>query len=526
MNSVKQLIVLGCMGLAFVFQTSCESALDQEPLYGLNSAEVYSKPENYKHVLAKIYSGMALSGIQGPAGNPDIKGIDEGFSAYVRVLFNLQELPTDEVVCGWNDPGIPEMNNMQWSADNSFVKAMYSRIFYQIVLCNEFIRESSDASMTAKGFSEADQMMIRQFRDEARFMRALSYSHALDLFGSVPFVTEADPVGAFLPEQISRTDLFNYLETELKDLETKLLPAGTESYGRAGVSASNLLLSRLYLNAEVYTGTSRWLEAMEYAEKVINSGAYQLDDNYQHLFLADNHTSPEIIFPVCFDGVSTQTYGGTSFIIHASVGGTMAPDSFGINGGWAGLRTTRPFIELFPDSTEDSRYSGYSDGQTLDISSLGTFTDGYGFPKFRNVTQANQAGSDLKGDFVDTDFPMFRLAEAYLIYAEAAYRSGSNVGQGLSYLNNLRERAYGNSSKNFAALTEQILLDERGRELSWECHRRTDLIRFGKFTSGDFVWPFKGGSVAGQAAASHLVLYPLPTTDIALNPNLTQNPGY
>jgi hypothetical protein len=204
----------------------------------------------------------------------------------------------------------------------------------------------------------------------------------------------------------------------------------------------------------------------------------------------------------------------------------MAPDSFGINGGWAGLRTTRPFIELFPDSTEDSRYSGYSDGQTLDISSLGTFTDGYGFPKFRNVTQANQAGSDLKGDFVDTDFPMFRLAEAYLIYAEAAYRSGSNVGQGLSYLNNLRERAYGNSSKNFAALTEQILLDERGRELSWECHRRTDLIRFGKFTSGDFVWPFKGGSVAGQAAASHLVLYPLPTTDIALNPNLTQNPGY
>jgi hypothetical protein len=142
------------------------------------------------------------------------------------------------------------------------------------------------------------------------------------------------------------------------------------------------------------------------------------------------------------------------------------------------------------------------------------------------VTQANQAGSDLKGDFVDTDFPMFRLAEAYLIYAEAAYRSGSNVGQGLSYLNNLRERAYGNSSKNFAALTEQILLDERGRELSWECHRRTDLIRFGKFTSGDFVWPFKGGSVAGQAAASHLVLYPLPTTDIALNPNLTQNPGY
>lgn len=526
MKSIKHFFLFGALIGGLAVQTSCESALDQEPLYGLNSAEVYADPANYKHVLAKIYSGMALSGIQGPAGNPDIKGIDEGFSAYVRVLFNLQELPTDEVVCGWNDPGIPEMNKMQWSADNSFVKAMYSRIYYQIVLCNEFIRESSDVSMEAKGFSSADQDMIRQFRHEARFMRALSYSHALDLFGSVPFVTENDPVGAFLPEQISRTDLFIYLETELKDLETKLPSAGFEEYGRAGAAASNLLLSRLYLNAEVYTGTARWTEAMEYAGKVINSGAYQLDDDYRHLFLADNHTSPEIIFPVCFDGVSTQTYGGTSFIVHASVGGTMPPDSFGVNGGWAGLRTTRPFIELFPDTTEDSRYSGYSDGQTLDIVNLGNFNDGYGFPKFRNVTQSNQAGSDLKGDFVDTDFPMFRLAEAYLNYAESAFRSGTNVGQGLAYLNELRERAFGNSSKNIVALNEQTLLDERGRELSWECHRRTDLIRFGKFTSGDYLWPFKGGSAAGQAAASHLTLYPIPTTDIALNPNLTQNIGY
>ena len=221
MKTIKYTSVL-LAAVLLVGMSSCKKQLNQTPKYGLNSEVVYSDPANYINVLAKIYSGLSVTGIQGPAGNGDISGIDEGFSAYVRVLYNLQELPTDESVCGWNDPGIPEMNRMQWSADNAFVKAMYARIFYQITLCNEFIRESSDEKMTERGFTDAQQEEIRTFRNEARFLRALAYTHAMDLFGNVPFVTEADLVGGGVPEQIQRAALFEYIEGELLDLENLL----------------------------------------------------------------------------------------------------------------------------------------------------------------------------------------------------------------------------------------------------------------------------------------------------------------
>ena len=201
---------------------SCTKNLNQSPAYGLNSEVVYSDPNNYINVLSKLYSGLSMTGLQGPAGQADIAGIDEGFSAYVRVLWNLQELPTDEAVCGWNDPGIPTLNKMQWNADDGWVKGMYYRIYYQITLCNEFIYQSRDERLDERGFSDADKEMIKMYRNEARFLRSLSYFHAMDLFGNVPFVTEEDRVGAFQPERITRTDLFNYVESELVDLSNVL----------------------------------------------------------------------------------------------------------------------------------------------------------------------------------------------------------------------------------------------------------------------------------------------------------------
>lgn len=510
----------------FGLNSSCKKQMNQVPKYGLNAAVVYGDPANYINVLAKIYSGLSVTGIQGPAGNGDISGIDEGFSAYLRVLYNLQELPTDEAVCGWSDPGIPEMNKMQWSSDNSFVKAMYARIFYQITLCNEFIRESSDENMDERGFTDAQKTEIRVYRDEARFLRALAYSHAMDLFGNVPFVTEENLVGSYVPQQIQRADLFDYIEGELLELEGQLLDPAICPYGRASKAAAQFLLAKNYLNAQVYTGTPRNTECVTYCQKLMDWGYFQLDDNYQDIFLADNHTSPEVIFPVTFDGLYTQTYGGTTFLIHASVGGSMVASDYGISGGWQGLRVTRPFVEKFPDTTEDSRFLFYRDGQNLDIASLGTFTDGYAFPKFKNITSGSLPGSNVSGGFVDVDFPMFRLADVYLMYAEAALRGGGSVGTGEMLLNQVRERAYGNATFNLSGITLNDVLDERARELSWECTRRTDLIRFGEYTQGTYIWPFKGGDIAGMNASSHLNLYPLPSSDIILNPNLIQNPGY
>ena len=505
---------------------SCTKNLNQSPAYGLNSEVVYSDPNNYINVLSKLYSGLSMTGLQGPAGQADIAGIDEGFSAYVRVLWNLQELPTDEAVCGWNDPGIPTLNKMQWNADDGWVKGMYYRIYYQITLCNEFIYQSRDERLDERGFSDADKEMIRMYRNEARFLRSLSYFHAMDLFGNVPFVTEEDRVGAFQPERISRTDLFNYVESELIDLSNVLSAAGTVDYGRATREAAKTLLAKVYLNAEVYAGTNRYDDCRNYCEQVINSAAFQLDMDYQHLFLADNQNSSEVIFPVVYDGLYAQTWGGTTYLVCGALGGSMNAADYGVNGKWGGLRSTSAFVNKFPDTTEDSRFLFYRDGQELEITNLGTFTQGYAYPKYKNVTSVGDVGSNNgTSAHVDIDFPMFRLADVYLMLAESVYRNGDQ-GTALNYINMLRERAYGNSNNNMSSISLDDILDERSRELAWEGSRRTDLIRFGKFTSGDYVWPFKGGDVSGIGTSSHLELYPIPTSDLILNPNLTQNPGY
>ena len=509
----------------FVF-SSCTKQLDQSPAYGLNSEVIYSDPSNYIGVLAKLYSGLSMTGLQGPAGQADIAGIDEGFSAYVRVLWNLQELPTDEAVCGWNDPGVPALNKMQWNAEDGWVKGMYYRIYYQITLCNEFIFQSRDESLDDRGFSDADKAMIQTYRNEARFLRALSYYHAMDLFGNVPFVTEEDRVGAFQPERISRADLFAYLESELIDLSSSLSMAGSVPYGRATRQAAETLLAKTYLNAEVYTGQNRYADCRSYCEKVINSGLYQLDADYQHLFLADNQNSPEIIFPVVYDGLYAQTWGGTTYLVCGALGGSMNAADYGVNGKWGGLRSTSVFVNKFPDTTEDSRFLFYRDGQDLEITSLGTFTQGYAYPKYKNITSVGDVGSNNGSSaHVDIDFPMFRLADVYLMLAESAWREGDQ-GTAVNYVNMLRERAYGNTNSNVASLSLDDLLDERSRELAWEGSRRTDLIRFDKFTGGDYVWPFKGGDVSGVGVSDHLSLYPIPTADMVLNPNLIQNSGY
>lgn len=516
-------IVLGGVVLSI---SSCSKQLNQNPKYGLNAEAVYSDPNNYIHVLAKLYSGLSMSGNQGPAGQADIAGIDEGFSAYVRVLWNLQELPTDEAVCGWNDPGIPEMVQNNINAENVWVKGMYYRIFYQITLCNEFIYQARDEKLNERGFSDSQKAMIVMYRNEARFLRALSYYHALDLFGNVPFVDENDRVGAFQPERIERANLFAYIESELLAVEPTLTPSTTVVYGHASRAAAQALLAKLYLNAEVYTGTARYSDCRTYCQKVIDEGGFQLDDNYQDLFLADNESSPEIIFPVVYDGLYAQTWGGTTFLVCASLGGSMVAADYGVNGKWAGLRARAPFVDKFADTTQDSRFLFYRTGQTKDITTLGVFTQGYANPKFKNKTSGGNNGSNnANSAHVDIDFPMFRLGDIYLMMAESAFRTGDQ-GTALQYINYIRERGYGNSSFNLSSLSESDIIDERAREMQWEATRRTDLIRFGLFSGSTYLWPFKGGDAAGIGIDSHFELYPIPTSDIVLNPNLVQNPGY
>jgi hypothetical protein len=525
------------LGLLALAAAACTDTTVQ-PKSTTSAANIWNDPSSYQAYLARIYAGLAVSGQQGAAGNPDIQGIDEGFSQYLRLYWEHEELPTDEAVIGWGDIGLPEMNLQTWSSSSTMVVAMYYRIFFQVTLANEFLRQTTASLLASRGVTTTLQAQVQQYRAEARFLRALSYWHAIDLFGSVPLVTEADPIGGAPPKQTARADIYTFIVNELTAIKDSLPPAGAATYGRATAGAANMLLAEVYLNAGVYTGTTAYDKALAAASAAI-AGPYSLDANYMHLFQADNNTSPEIIFPVTQDGNHTQTYGAMTFLLHAGCGNTMSAATYGIDYCWGGIRLKPEAYNLFNATAAggdhvagDGRSSYFwTTNQKVAIDTISNFADGIAAPKFTNVPSSGPSCTSSANcpTFVNTDYPMFRLGEAYLIYAEAVLRGGGgSAGQALAYVNALRARAYGGASGNITAgqLTLPFVLAERGRELLWEAHRRTDLVRFGLFTGGTYLWAWKGGVKAGTATAATFNLYPLPASELVTNPNLTQNPGY
>lgn len=521
--------------------TSCAKKLDLFPQNDLTPATTYSDAAGYKSVLAKVYAGLAITGNAGPAGQPDIAGgLDEGSQvAFIRMFFNCQELPTDEAVVSWNDQTIKDFHGLSWTSGDPFLKGIYARPIYNITLGNEYLRESTDEKLAARGITGNDAAEIKKARAEVRYLRAFNYWVMLDLFGKSTFITEANQVGTDLPPQILRADLFNYIESELKAIDTELAPAKTIEYGRVDQAAAWSLLARLYLNAAVYTGTAKYTEAVTYAKKVIAVTGYTLHPKYGQLFMADNDKfKNEIIWSVNCDGLKTQAYGNTTFFVHAAAGDDAS--EYGVGGGWYGYRATAALGNLFPktgggdiDTIADkrgvhfftSKYKG-SSAQSA-ISDIGDFNNGLHVRKYVNVRTDGGAISDVTKNFADVDFPIFRLPEMYLIYAEAVKRGGSggDLTTATTYVNAIRARA-GAAPITSADLSLQYILDERGRELYWEGHRRTDLIRYGLLTTATYLWPWKGGVASGTAVDSKYNLFPIPSANRTANPNLEQNPGY
>jgi len=545
-NSIKIMLMTGLLTLFIT--SSCKRNLVLTPNDQLTSVQVFSTPAGYTQAMAKVYGSFALTGNSGGAGSGDIAGIDEGTSDFFRLFWNCQELTTDEAVITYGDPGVQDLHNMAWGAGNAISQGLYYRAMYQITLCNNFIQQSTPALLASRGIAGADATNIGYYAAEARFLRAYQYWVLMDLFGNPPFITETTEIGTVIPPQTTRAALFTYIESELKAIDPLLPAPNKNQYGRADEGAVWALLARMYLNAQVYTGTAHYTDAITYSKKVIGAG-YGLIPKFTNLMLADDNLNSipgggaigEFILTINYDGLKTQGYGGSQYLTHAPVGGSMPVTKFGISGGYSGSRTTANIIALFPtppttDATNfpnnnnpDTRAQFWYPGQNLVINSLTAFTDGLGVTKFRNVTSAGVAGQDPT--FCDVDLPIFRLPEQYLIYAESVLRGGSggDAVTALSYINLIRTRAYGGSlAGNITAgqLTTQFILDERARELFWEGFRRTDLIRYGLFTSGTYVWPFKGGVKAGTSVPDYRNLFPIPSLDLSANPNLHQNTGY
>ncbi|MBQ9660326.1 MAG: RagB/SusD family nutrient uptake outer membrane protein [Bacteroidales bacterium] len=517
MKTIKY--ILGSLAAALSL-TACVGNLNVTPIDpNANTADKALATEaQFKAYLAGTYLGFATSGYYGANGDPSISGLDGGASQYIRGLYHHSGLTTDEAVCGWNDQTIKNFHYQNWTTDDTFIYAFYSRILMQVSAANEFIRE---AAKYGENVANKDEYIA-----EARVLRAIAYYHAIDNFGNVPFSDENAIVGS-VPEQISRKDLFDWMEKELLDLidNSALAAPRANGYSRADKGVAKFLLAKLYLNAEVYTGTAQWQKCADVLKDLMDDG-YSLHTTpngdifsaYQDLFLADNDScTDEIIFAIQQDGVNTTSYGATNYLIFASTGGSMDPAELGISSGWGGIRTTPQFYNKF--SAGDKRALFYTNGQQKDIDDIGEFTHGYAFMKYRNINSDGTPGKE--SGFVDTDFPMMRYADVLLMAAECQVR-GASI-DGLSAYNQVRSRA---GLDNASAIVLQDVLDERARELYLECWRRSDLVRFGQFTTSDYLWQWKGGTKDGTSVDAHFNLFPIPDSDRLANSKLQQNPGY
>lgn len=524
-NKIKNILVAVA---AVALVSACTDDLNQTPHTGFTSEDVYSNIEGYRSVLAKVYGTYSLVG-QEKGGGADISS----YSGYdlLRCLLHLQEGPTDECAYRWmSGDNLYAMAYMQWDATDPNVSDVYYRLYYSIAVCNEFLRHTTDAAIA--GFSAEEQATIRNYAAEARFVRALDYWYVMDLFGQGPFVNEDTPTTAYIPPAYDAKQLFTFVESEIKAIEN-VLPENTD-YGRANRATIWALASRMYLNAKTYTGTEYYTECITYSNKVMVAG-YELEKEYWKLFNAENHKrTNEIIYGIITDGENVMTWGATTNLVHGCCGSdnSQDPTKYGIKSGWGNYRVRGEYAALFGDvaTSTDSRCMLWTDGQTQYYdTALDDGTCGYHSEKWTNLTDEGEMSGNPATDGVNTDYPMFRLAEIYLNCAEAVLRGGEGMSrsEALGLINDLRVRAYGDDSGKIAdtQFTLDFILDERGREMLFENIRRTDLIRHGKFTTDAYIWQWKGGVAAGRAVDKRYNLYPIPASELSANSNLS-NPEY
>lgn len=551
--NIKKYMILGGVALSLGL-SSCVGDLDLEP----NDPNLLppSDSELLVREAMECYQIMATSGQEGP-GSSIISGLDNGRGQYTRALFMMNVFPTDEVIWIWKDDGIYDLITNTFDATNGNIYGTYSRLFAHIAVCNQFLSDAAG--------NNSEEIAV--LKDEVRALRAMSYYWMLDIFGQSSFTVDT-PDGT-APKQISRVELYEWLEKELVDLSDNSKLAAIPVYGRVGKDGAEALLARLYLNAGVYTGTAAWDKCAERCQNIIErhkGGGYQnsgLANNYLHLFCRDNSdympgggntAENEILWGVPFDHDRLQSYGGTMFLINGVLAdeGGMSGLDFGCSNVWKCMKAPQQFSEKFTDA--DKRWALWVKGKVtytdekgdtqekeykITNDEYGQWGDGYVcvkwtglnrgndyFPRYNQTAEKIFSSDIISTQFSSTDLALLRLADVYLMYAECALNGGADKTTGLKYANLVRGRA-GVVNWSMGEFTADNLLAERCRELYWELTRRSDLVRFGKFTGpNQLVWSWKGNDVNGNNIPERYNLMPIPVNVIAASPDFKQNPGY
>lgn len=500
MNLKKYLLFGGvALGLGM---TSCVGDLDLEP----NDPNLVdtSDPNFKANALGICYSGIAVSGISGP-GSSYVGGLDPGTSAYLRTIFTLGEFPTDELTWIWpNDEGgsIGDLIACSWSSSNSIVYGAYYRLLGHIAICNQFLANTAD---------DTDAETI-EMRAQARVLRAYSYYNMIDLYGQSSFITEEAEVGE-QPRQASRLEVFNFIEQELTEIVDQKLISDNPLYGRVGLDGAEALLARLYLNAEVYSGTARWADCQARCENIIRrhqGGGFVASDGtatglakeYLYLFCEDNKqympggsnkAENEILFGISFDQDMVQSNGGPTFIVAGTITNShyCPRQNYGCSGEWSCIKGIKQMAERFYEWPKDKRddlwlrgympagsdANGSWDAEDYTDEFLGftggwATTGGNAIIKFTGNTITKNPASVVKNDpltlfdgaydadgkwlpnydataFMSTDQPIIRLADIYLMYTEC-YING-RVGDSQKALSyiNYVSERAGNGSQAF-----------------------------------------------------------------------------
>ena len=540
---MKKLNILLIACIAALGFTSCVQDLNTEPI-DPNVLQKFDQDRIYY----KIYAGLGTSGQVGPDGNCDIVANDEGYSVFYRLLFVHNEFPTD---CGWwiwDDAGVTDLNEMKWTADNDFTKLLYNRLTFNVTTCNHFLDNTE---------GKTDAKTIRQ-RAEITFMRCLNYYYLLDFFGNPPFTMT---VSSENPKQIEggRPALFRWVLNELLAAES-YLDENTEVY-RVNKNAARLLIARLCLNAHVYDPDARYMtkehaldSAAIYAKKVMDNGKYKLTTSYAEMFMGDNdhnNGACEVIFAIPQDGDYIQSWGASSCLVCMTRAQGML--DWGSDDKWECYRSTPEMVAVF--TTPAGKTPGAIKADEFHMPALlgddrailcneakadalkpdsvtwsataeggarygtGNFNKGWAMCKWTGCYSTGEKRGKHK-NFVDTDVPLFRVAEAYMTYAETLYRQGKK-DEALGVINDLRATRHADPLSG--TVDDDMFLDEWLREFYCEGHRRIDLIRFGQFCGENSTKTWEGHKAGIEGK---YILYPIPSTDLVANSNLVQNPGY
>lgn len=565
-NKIKAMIPAAAFLLAASI-TSCTKDLEKGNINPNVKAEA-----DCLGLYAKCYAGLIMEGNDGGA---DFSIDDAGKSTLLRNTFNLNCLSTDEAICWWSDGGIVDLCYNQQMPGHLIVKFPYYRLVSNIGFCNHYIEL----------FADQDPTLLA----EVRFLRAYNYYMMLDFYGDPAFTTTISPeppkqAHAYCSRYVEgasytraellamgREFLFNWVKSEIEAAEPLLLSPRPKTdsdpdYGRVDKASAWLLLSRMYLNAGTYLNNDGqinpyWNEALTYAEKVINSGYELFDDTkisavatangykpYDLLFMGDNGSngaSCEAILPLKQDGVTTKGWGGSMFFIAAMWNNSMKtvtgqPAGTTAND-WSGMRARPQLLEKFTSNPSlfvgktaqeiramniDDRALFFGVGHTLDLGANADFD--HGIPSVKWNNNYSNGGTPHDTYSVDTDFFLFRIAEAYLNAAEAEiHLAGPMAPKVKQYMDAIRNRAHA-AVKSTYTLTD--VLDERAREFYFEGYRRVDLIRNNRYGGQDnYNWDYKNAVTDGKSKikfAKTRNLFPLYSDEILANSNLTQIDGY